>query len=262
MNIQARKIFLLAPAFWVFLLVVAVGSSLQASESGVARVVKVEGGAFVVDEAAGQRVGLSVGDSVGLGATLVTEAKSRLVLLFSNGAAMTLGPLTSMNIEEYLHEGTVRQLTDPNPSTTSLFLEYGEIFGNIEGLDARSDFTVRTALGTAGIRGTTFRISFDPATSILIISNVKGSVEWVADGVTTPIVGGRELIMTGAIRPDGNWEVLEVVASGIESADVRLIVGGLIEAITARVDGSFPGRQATPPFLPPGADTIRISPSR
>jgi len=262
MNPHFSNRFFFGLLFFVYWLVLAVGGTAQASEIGAARVVKVEGLAFVLDGLAGERVSLRAGDSVGSGATLVTEAKSRLVLLFSNGAAMTLGPLTAMNIEEYLHEGTVRQLRDPNPSTTSLFLEYGEVSGNVEGLDSRSEFNVRTPLGTAGIRGTTFRISFDSSTSVLTISNAQGSVEWVADGVTTPITGGQQLIITASRQADGSWEVLQVVSSGIEPGEVRVIVQSLIDGITARVTGTLREGQLAPYLLSPGAETIRISPSR
>lgn len=262
MNPQYSKRFFFGPLFFLYLFFLAVGGTAQASETGAARVVKVEGVAFVLDGSAGERVSLRAGDSVGSGATLVTEAKSRLVLLFSNGAAMTLGPLTAMNIEEYLHEGTVRQLRDPNPSTTSLFLEYGEVSGNVEGLDSRSGFNVRTPLGTAGIRGTTFKISFDPSTSLLTISNVQGSVEWVVDGVATSVTNGQQLIITASREVDGTWEVLQVVSSGIEPEEVRVIVQSLIAGITARMTGTLREGQSAPYLLSPGAETIRISPSR
>lgn len=237
------------------------GVEAQTPEIGTARVVKVEGTAFAVKADSEERVALRSGDSVLRKTKLVTEGSSRLVLLFSNGAAMTLGPNTSMTIEEYLQEGPESRKADPGPSSTQLFLEYGETTGNVEGLDAKSDFAVRTPLGTAGIRGTTFQVSFDALNVVLVIGNVDGSVEWSLDNELVQILAGEKLTIRGRIREDGTVVIRGISTSPIISADIRRIVGSLLEAIYLRVNGGIPDDRSLPPLAPYDRDRIIISPS-
>lgn len=176
---------------------------------------------------------------------------------------MTLGPLTSMNIEEYLHEGAGAKPTNPNPSTASLFLEYGEVLGNIEGLDSRSQFNVRTPLGTAGIRGTTFRISYTADGAIVIVSNIQGTVEWiVGNAPVIDVADGQNLTVTGSIGANGAVEIIETVFSGMDQAEVREVVRGLVEAISSRLNESLPQGNSVPGLLPHQHESHRISPSR
>lgn len=245
----------------LFFFLGAVVASAQIPELGTARVVKVEGSAFAMKVDSEERVTLRSGDSVARKTKLVTEGSSRLVLLFSNGAAMTLGPNTSMTIEEYLQEGPESRKADPGPSSTHLFLEYGETSGNVEGLDAKSDFEVKTPLGTAGIRGTTFEVSFDAVNVILTVGNVDGTVEWALDDELVKILAGEQLTIRGRILDDGSVVIRGMSTSKIGSADVRRIVGSLLDAIFLRTNGGIPDGRAIPPVAPYNRDRIIISPS-
>src|SRR5690606_2855194 len=51
---------------------------------------------------------------------------------------------------------------EPSPSQTELNLAFGEIVGNVKKLKSTSNYSVKTPVGAAGIRGTTFRIVFRP----------------------------------------------------------------------------------------------------
>ncbi|MEX2381885.1 MAG: FecR domain-containing protein [Opitutales bacterium] len=246
----------------LLLFFLAPNASAQSPEIGAARVVKVEGSAFALPMDSEERVALQEGDSVQQRTTLVTGGKSRLVLLFSNGAAMTLGPDTSMSIEEYLHGESGSKKAEPNPSSLHLFLEYGETAGNVEALDESSDFTVRTPLGTAGIRGTTFRFSFDAEKVVLVVSNVDGTVEWGVGDDLISILAGRELTITGLIGDDGSIEILDISHSGIAATEIRRIVQSLAEPIFLRVRGDTPDSRLPFPLTPSGDDRIIISPSR
>lgn len=264
MNLVYFRHLLRAFGFSLFLFFLgAADASAQTPELGTARVVKVEGTAFATKADSEERVALRGGDSVHRKTTLVTEAKSRLVLLFSNGAAMTLGPDTTMTIEEYLQEAPESRKADPGPSSTHLFLEYGEITGNVEGLDARSDFEVKTPLGTAGIRGTTFQVTFDAVNVILVVGNIDGTVEWFQDEELIEILAGQQLTIRGVIRDDGVAEVRGVSTSAIASAEVRRVVRSLMEAIFLRVNEGRPEGRLLLPFTPyDDRNRVIISPSQ
>lgn len=97
-----------------------------------------------------------------------TGEDSRVLLVFSNGATVNLGPKTRLSIEEFLQDPftqpiKVSELIDePTTSVTKLNLIRGEMISNVKHLrrDKGSTFSVETPVGAAGIRGTTFQIVY------------------------------------------------------------------------------------------------------
>jgi hypothetical protein len=109
-------------------------------------------------------------DRVSQSATITTGADSSAILVFSNGASTQLSSDTTLVIEKFLQDPfsadiKVAELeTEPTTSQTQLRLAKGELVGKVVHLNEKggSTFKVKTPVGAAGIRGTTFRIVFRP----------------------------------------------------------------------------------------------------
>ncbi|MEO5960302.1 MAG: FecR family protein [Opitutaceae bacterium] len=123
------------------------------------------------------------------GSIVRTAQNSSVVLLFANGASVSLAANSELNIEQFTHDPfggsyePAKATDEPSVSTTNLKLARGELVGNVKKLktSAGSKFTVGTPVGAAGIRGTTFRIVYRP-TGIGLAYNfsiltVEGNVE-------------------------------------------------------------------------------------
>lgn len=103
-----------------------------------------------------------------------TGDDSRVLLVFSNGATVNLGPRSRLSIQEFLQDPLaqpvkVSELVDePTTSTTKLNLIRGEMISNVKHLrrEKGSTFAVETPVGAAGIRGTTFQIVYRPTGNV------------------------------------------------------------------------------------------------
>ena len=143
-------------------------------------------------------VQLKVDDKIEQSAKINTGAKGSVVLVFSNGATTQIAHDSELVLEEFLQDpfaSTVKvsDMTDePSTSRTKLTLKRGELVGNVKKLNHTrgSKFIVDTPVGAAGIRGTTFKITFRPTGTgqafSFQLSTVEGNV-----GFTQPGVGGN-----------------------------------------------------------------------
>jgi hypothetical protein len=103
--------------------------------------------------------------------TVVTGPASGVVLVFMNGSTIKLGANSRLAVEEFKMDPLGAEIAvsklkaEPSVSKTSLNLAYGEMVGDVKKLNTAkgSTFNVKTPVGAAGIRGTTFRIVFTPS---------------------------------------------------------------------------------------------------
>lgn len=143
--------------------------------------------------------------------TVRTGGGASVVLVFANGSSVHLGETSRLAIEEFkmdplAEDIVVANLTDePNVSRTRLNLAYGEMVGNVKKLNASSSYDVRTPVGAAGIRGTTYRIKlrFEPNGQVsFTLSTFEGNVSFagtiqVAGGEVTQAGGTQEVAVVG-----------------------------------------------------------------
>jgi hypothetical protein len=138
------------------------------------------------------------------GYSIRTAAESSIILVFSNGATVRLGPETEISIAEFMQdpfaesELAVGTLTrEPTRSTTRLRLTKGELLGEVPKLHAGSTHVIDTPVGAAGIRGTTFRHAYHAgANGSAQFASACGEGEVIftgKDGKIEPLVAGREL---------------------------------------------------------------------
>jgi hypothetical protein len=113
---------------------------------------------------------LKDGDRVSDASTIVTGPGASVILVFSNGATVDLAGDTRLKISEFIQDPFSADLRasdikqETGTSVTRLYLTRGELVGRVAHLnvDQGSEFTVKTPVGAAGIRGTFFRHAFRP----------------------------------------------------------------------------------------------------
>jgi FecR protein len=159
-----------------------------------------------------------------------TGEDSRVLLVFSNGATVSLGPKSRLSIEEFLQDPftqpvKVSELVDePTTSITKLNLIRGEMLSNVKHLrrDKGSEFSVQTPVGAAGIRGTTFQIVYRPAGNLAsyALRMVEGKIALDFGGRArgVDVVKDQQVVLDGiALDPTGR--VLSLPAN-IKTTDI------------------------------------------
>ncbi len=156
--------------------------------------------------------------------TVITVGEgSRVILVFSNGATISVKEGSILNIESYRQNpfaGAYQPATateePPADSHTRIRLEYGELVGNVKTLRPDSTFTVETPAGAAGIRGTTFRVVFRPqgnGQAFFSVTTLEGDV-----GVTT-----TEGTVNAPISVVDDQEVVILVEVNDDTGEVTVV---------------------------------------
>jgi hypothetical protein len=142
----------------------------QAKVKGQIVAARVQGQVSVITAPGGAPFPLKDGDPVGEASTIVTGAGASVILVFSNGATVDLAGDSRLKINEFIQDPFSADLKasdlkqETGTSVTRLYLTKGELVGRVAHLnvDQGSEFTVKTPVGAAGIRGTFFRSLFRP----------------------------------------------------------------------------------------------------
>jgi hypothetical protein len=151
---------------FLFCFAAALFVALQASaqtQAGAIKAVRITGEVFRVD-AAGAKTPVKEGHALIETDTIETGAGAGVVLVFMNGSSVKLAENSRLAIEEFKMDPLAENISvaslkdEPGVSKTRLNLAYGEMVGNVKKLKSASQFDVKTPVGAAGIRGTTFRI--------------------------------------------------------------------------------------------------------
>jgi len=182
---------------------------------GKIQAVRVQGHVDAIMKATGQTTVLHDGDYVTEGTSIVTGANSSIILAFSNGATVNLAENSNLNVDEFDQDPFSSDIKladlkqEPSTSKTKLSLSKGELVGKVVHLnvDKGSEFTVQTPVGAAGIRGTTFRIVFQPngnGTATFAVTTQDGTVIYTGTtNNTSPITvpAGKEIVSTFNYTP-------------------------------------------------------------
>jgi len=189
-------------SFTLFCLSVISALPSHAAELATAKVLSVSGLVMRTEGAALIKIGgrespIKAGDILREGDRLNSTEGSKAFIVFSNGSEITLYQNSSMSIialeqEPYTSQRVYNELVaDPSKSQTLLELDYGMLDGHVKKLTKESSFDIKTALGTAAIRGTRFRIGllFTANKFRLTITNFDGLVDLITQ-TTAPVITG------------------------------------------------------------------------
>ena len=182
----------------------ALATSAQTA-SGQIKAAKVEGQVTKI-KADGTSVPLKNGDMLTETDAVLTGKDGSVVLVFSNGSSVKIGSDSRLAIDEFKMDPLAEDLKpgelkggEPAVSQTKLNLAYGEMVGDVKKLNKASNYSIKTPVGAAGIRGTVFRVVFRPAAdgkAFFTISTAEGKV--VMEGVTPgeiPVGAGKEVVV-------------------------------------------------------------------
>lgn len=206
---------------------------------GEIRVFQVKGVVEIVDRENNVIERVKRGQVLKQGVILKSGEDSGALLMLSNGSTMNLGANSRFEIAVFLQEsfdqskGRFAMLKeDPSTSKMHAFLHQGELLGNVKKLHTSSTFAVETPTGTAGVRGTTFYVSFgvDEATGdyMMRISNLDGSVV-VESPLGAQVVMSDGSVAAGKYDPYSGPKLYEVPAKSviIIMADKSLNLGNI-----------------------------------
>lgn len=164
---------------------------------------------------------LSSGVALPQGATVKTGAGSLAVIVFSNGATASIRPNSEVEITKFHQEvfsGTTSGNTEPSVSNTEIKIIDGAVVSKIARLRQGSSYVVNTPVGAAGVRGTTFLVTYNAATGAYSVSTLEGQVIFTkaSDGtetyvnanesyngsVVTPLTPAQKAVIEAAIAGD------------------------------------------------------------
>lgn len=200
----------------MFLLGAAV--SFAQSSAGAIKAARVTGSVVKI-ASSGAESPLRDGDALLETDTVRTSGNSSVVIVFANGSSVHLGETSRLAIVEFkmdplAEDIAVATLTnEPSVSRTRLELSYGEMVGNVKTLNAASNYEVRTPVGAAGIRGTTYRIklSFLPGGQVsFVLSTQEGSVVFES---TIAVVGGETLDAAKGVAVNDGKEITAIATT-------------------------------------------------
>lgn len=209
-----------------------------------ARVVRVSSpDAYLLRAGSEERDALVAGSFVYEGDRLFSE-NGTVVLSFSNGTNLVMQRGADLYIETLRQEPYDEALgaygalqADPSRSETRIFLSEGAVLGHVKQLRSDSVFRVETPIGTAGIRGTRFRVSLSMVEGRLamVLANLDGSVvlersftldtgEVVEDEIAVPEGESIEYIVevdieTDEFRADPQTSIIRAAQEAREEAD-------------------------------------------
>lgn len=232
----------------VVLLALGLPTALVAapSKSGTVEVVKVVGS---VTDAKGQPI--KAGSFLTEKDEIRTGKGSEAGLLFSNGTRIVVQENSSFGLSKFMQDpfdpakvDITKAQSEPTKSITEMALNKGTIIGDVAKLNAGSQMSVKTPLGTAGIRGTTFAIT--------VIQNSDGSYRatiQVSDGqIGFRVIDGT----TRLVGPGAEATEITITIRNLEDLDPQIDTNTLsqseLEALNSQLQEAIDG------VVPPGGD--------
>jgi hypothetical protein len=216
----------------------------------VATATTVSGEVFV-SVGGGPRAVLKTGDAIPRNAVLSTGVDANVTLKLADGTVMDIDEMTGVLVADLASKGS-RQ-------AWAVQVTLGKVAFQVNPKKAyQTDFTVRTASGSAGVRGTTFSVTVDKD-GLSVVSVEEGTVFVDPDGAglaSVDVTAGHEVAMTRtAISPvtARGRALSELQASGDKSSDdeglspvviglaVLLLLGVAAGLVMARGRAGRPG---------------------
>ncbi|TAG29315.1 MAG: hypothetical protein EAZ36_04260 [Verrucomicrobia bacterium] len=184
---------------------------------------------------------LSAGVALPQGATVKTGSGSLAIITFANGATASIRPNSEIEVAKFHVE--VGMPVSSAVTDTQLNVVDGSVVSKLARLNSGSSYVVNTPVGAAGVRGTTFSVTYNAATGSISVATAEGVVVFTrsADGVEFSIPGDQ-MFDGVSVRPITAAQLKE-----IESAINVDISGG----------GTSPGAKG--PTIPDVDTTISVS---
>lgn len=134
-----------------------------------------------------------VGSKILPGETVISGADSRAKIVMSDRNVINVSPATTLQLTKYENDAK------SGAKNVEMNLLEGKVRNNVEQTydGDKSKFLIKTPTAVAGVRGTQFFTSFNPATQMTSIVTLKGSVTLASVGAGGQIVGQPVVINKG-----------------------------------------------------------------
>lgn len=183
------------------------------------------------------------GDILVVGHQVQTGTDGKMELLLTNGTVTTILSNTSLLIKTFFQEQIVPEDSnlemsnireEISPSMVKLEMEVGELIVETKKLDKKSSFYIESQLGTAGIRGTAFRLSVNDKTQSLEV--LRGQVDTLyKERQITSVINGQRADMSESessspsLLPDTTSEEIENVCNLLAEVSAEITVGEVVK---------------------------------
>ena len=222
---------------------------------GQIRAVRVAGDVKVM-HANKTTVAIKDNDALTQGDTIVTGKDASVVLVFSNGSTVNLAQDSQLAIDQFLQdpfgqEIKVAELTaEPTTSHTKLNLTYGELVGNVKKLKGDSSFLVQTPVGAAGIRGTTFMLTYRPSgtgQAFFSLSTSTGEMIFQStNGEPVPVPADKAVqVQVTVDSTTGAVTAVQVQSTDISQAAKATIEAQVTQALQTAAGTTFVSQNTT-----------------
>jgi hypothetical protein len=196
-----------------------------------------------------QYLPLTAGTALPQGATIKTGANSTASVVFSSGSVAVVTADSEVEITKFEQEvfsGPLPTGAEPSVSNTEIFVANGSVTSKVAKLKTGSSYVVKSPVGAAGVRGTTFVVSYNLSTGAFAVKTLEGRVVWAnAPGLAE--FGGLSVDVQEGEGYFGGVGPREL------SVDERLsIIAALREAVDQRLstEPTVPGGEDAPPRGP------------
>jgi hypothetical protein len=242
----------------MFALVMPMLAQAPASTSrtpGTIIVSRVRGEVFAKNTVDGTIAALHDGDKISEHFLVTTSKTGTVILMFSNGATVSMNEDSILDIQEFQQDPfsgpiNLKDLKkEPSTSVTKLNMTRGELVGKVAHLniDGGSEFTIATPVGAAGIRGTTFDLTFVPdgnGNATFKLMTADGTVLF-SSTTSLPVSTGQQISVvvqvndkTGAATATSTLPA-STVTTPISTADLAAIAAAAQTIITTQTSSNI-----------------------
>ena len=201
-----------------------------------------------------QFLALTPGTSLTQGATIKTGESSLVAVVFSNGSVATVTSNSEVEITKFhqaAFSGSVPSGSEPSVSATEIKLINGSVVSKVSKLKPGSTYIVNSPVGAAGVRGTTFSVSYNAATGEYVVSTLDGSViVYSGNFVGERPVGSGQSFNGSAMSSLTPSQIQQIEAAIRGDIDSRSVGG---------VGGQGPGQVSPPTVSGVDPSVIQVS---
>lgn len=224
-------------------------------------------------DAGGHAVAPAAGLEIGEGAHIVTGADSFVTLILADGSRVTLPSQSGATI------GAMRRLVLNGAIEYRLDLDKGRVQTHVEPLkDPSGRYRIATPITMTAVRGTEFRVSYDPARAASATEVLAGTVALAAKAGTPPVLVahgfGGAADAQGHLRTEALLPAPDLVDPGKPQRDDAVsfhlapVAGATAYRVVLATDAGFvdnyaeriaPGGDVTLTDVPDGNQFVRVS---
>jgi hypothetical protein len=239
---------------------------------------RIQGHVEVKMKAGGDSRPLKEGETIGDGTEVTTSAGAIAILVFSNGATVNIAEDSTLDIDQFEQDPFAGDLKiadmkhEEGTSTTKLSLAKGELVGKVVHLnvDQGSEFSVQTPVGAAGIRGTTFKVTFRPGKNgkvFFVVTTTEGVVVFKGSSSSISLPAGKQVVATFDYTPPAAGTPVTTTTIPITLAPTDTPPAEAAAIITAAVQNVDATQTVVIPSTTPGtppvvAPPITVAPSQ